>query len=325
MSQPKSLAIAYSTQRRSKKAKGSTANESAASERRPMPEERDKDAHMTSENSSRKPPKDDTMTSRPDREQSTKGSTQRLKHPKMVPQSLYSVRLRDEEDHLERSEAPAAPAEQPPRHDDEKQPKRQGPDASSLHMKKMAEGGSVHLDEMMEHQDNALASEEARDADMNRSRTGTIEADRKRHLAFNIEAQRHDMEAKEHHRLAAEAYKRHKESEPSDAMDEDQPDDAPMDDEGAEIASILSKRYKFADGGEVDLSRNADEDPNEEDQMSFEALKKENYSESEGLDDLDQPEDSNTMGDIKETDSENEHDEIEAIHRRIAKRKAAPR
>jgi len=72
---------------------------------------------------------------------------------------------------------------------------------------------------------------------------------------------------------------------------------------------------KFAEGGEVDLSENADEEPNNEDQMSFEALKKENYDESDALDHLNQPEDSNEHGDeLKDAD---EHDMVDIIRRKI--------
>jgi hypothetical protein len=79
--------------------------------------------------------------------------------------------------------------------------------------------------------------------------------------------------------------------------------------------AIMRKRKMYAEGGEVaDVSRNADEDPNMEDQMSFEALKKENYSESEGLDELDSPMDSNEHGDDIAAD---EHDMVSQIRRKM--------
>ncbi len=78
----------------------------------------------------------------------------------------------------------------------------------------------------------------------------------------------------------------------------------------------------FADGGEVELHHNADEEPNNEDQMSFQALKKENYSESEGLDALgDQPEDSNEHGDEREANSENKHDKIDKMRSSVMKKR----
>lgn len=73
------------------------------------------------------------------------------------------------------------------------------------------------------------------------------------------------------------------------------------------------------DVDQADLSRNADEDANEEDQMSFQSLKKENYSESEGLNQLDSPEDSNLHGDDEESEAENDHDEsmVDKIRRKM--------
>ncbi len=82
-----------------------------------------------------------------------------------------------------------------------------------------------------------------------------------------------------------------------------------MDDSASIAASIMSKRKRMAEGGMVDLAQNAEEEPNNEDQMSFDALKKENYSESEGLDALDEPMDSNESGDPREANEENEHDD----------------
>lgn len=79
------------------------------------------------------------------------------------------------------------------------------------------------------------------------------------------------------------------------------------------------------DSSQVDLSRNADEDANEEDQASFESLMKENYSESEGLDQLDQPEDSNMKGDSEEEASHDRHDRVSAIRSKMKKRQFSQR
>ena len=73
------------------------------------------------------------------------------------------------------------------------------------------------------------------------------------------------------------------------------------------------------DSDQADLSRNADEDANEEDQTSFNALRKENYSESAGLKQLDSPRDSAQHGDDEEEDSENKHDMISAIRSKMNK------
>lgn len=71
------------------------------------------------------------------------------------------------------------------------------------------------------------------------------------------------------------------------------------------------------DSDQADLSRNADEDANEEDQTSFDALRKENYSESESLAKLDNPIESGQHGDSREDDEENKHDMISSIRSKM--------
>jgi hypothetical protein len=97
--------------------------------------------------------------------------------------------------------------------------------------------------------------------------------------------------------------------------------------EGGEInehddaADIHSKHSIDSDShsSQVDLSRNADEDANEEDQLSYNALRKENYSETPGLDALDSPMNSAQHGDDEESESENKHDNklVSAIRRKM--------
>lgn len=96
-----------------------------------------------------------------------------------------------------------------------------------------------------------------------------------------------------------------------------------MDDTDSIADAIIAKLREakliksYADGGMVDLEDNARESNNVEDQLSYNALRKENYSESAALD-TEQPEDSNETGDSRETDSENVHDRpiVEEIMRR---------
>lgn len=81
------------------------------------------------------------------------------------------------------------------------------------------------------------------------------------------------------------------------------------------LAMIVMKRRKMlAEGGQVDLERNSEEDLNNEDQMSFDAGLKEQYDLSQ-LDE--QPEDSNEHGDDREDDEENKLDMIDAIRRKM--------
>jgi hypothetical protein len=236
-----SLAMAYEMKRKSKKrmAKGGMIDESAATEKRPMPEEKDKDAHEVARNMAKKALVDSKATDRPELKQARHGlKTTPLKHPKMVHSDVLSARLRDEEDDLEMSAAPASPMEQPSEELDEKEAKKSGPSVPALEMKKMAEGGEIEDEEELEHE--------------------------------------------------------------------------------ADIASaVMAKRRRMAKGGEVDLSENAMEQPNDFDELNEDALK-ENYDEE--LMDVTQPEDSNEHS--PEHDMENVHDEdiISAIRSRMKKR-----
>lgn len=79
---------------------------------------------------------------------------------------------------------------------------------------------------------------------------------------------------------------------------------------------ILSHDSIYSDDSDqADLSRNHDEDANEEDQLSFNALRKENYN-SSNLD-VDGNIDSAQIGDSEEEDSENKHDMVSSIRRKM--------
>lgn len=92
--------------------------------------------------------------------------------------------------------------------------------------------------------------------------------------------------------------------------------------ESVSDAIMAKKRKKYADGGMVDLDENAREEPNNEDDMSFEALKKENYSEEAGLEHMGSPEDSNEHGhDLPDEDEHGKHSQFsegEEFHERDA-------
>ena len=104
------------------------------------------------------------------------------------------------------------------------------------------------------------------------------------------------------------------------------------EEDGSIAEAILRKRKMMANGGilsegatdsdsssQADLSRNAEEDQNHEDQLSFDALRKENYSESEGLSQLNQPMDSNRHGDEREERTSDKHDMVSQIRRKMRK------
>lgn len=99
------------------------------------------------------------------------------------------------------------------------------------------------------------------------------------------------------------------EMDPIDTADSHDSDELDM------VASIMEKRKMMAEGGSVDVSENADEEYNHEDQLGFNALRKENYSESDGLADLTQPEDSNEHGDkLSDADA---HDMVDTIRKKL--------
>lgn len=333
--QDQALAIAYSVKRKAKKkyAKGGEVNESAVSERRPMPEERDKDTKMVEHNSSKKQLVEGDWTDKPTVKQAQANSSRRvmpIKHPKMVPSSVFSARLRDEEDDLMESSKPGPYGEQPAKHLDEEEADKSGPDVSALHMKKMAHGGKISNsdeDENMHIDENPMHDEYQYGA--------KAEEDRAEHpagLEEDDDQMRPPMsDYMEEHDAAQYA-------EGGEIDDMDQPEDEEELEHKSSIAAAIMAKRKYAKGGEIhshdsiysddsdmaDLSRNADEDANEEDQLSFNALRKENYSESDALDDLDQPTDSNEHGDDRETSSENEHDNeiVSAIRRKMKKKSA---
>lgn len=84
----------------------------------------------------------------------------------------------------------------------------------------------------------------------------------------------------------------------------------------ADAILAKSRRSKMADGGQVDLSLNATEGENLEDDLSWDALRKENYSESEGLEELSSPSDSGQHGDSLEDEDEHGESLVDSIRRK---------
>lgn len=321
------LAIAYSVKRKKKMAEGGSI--SASNEKRPMPDDKHDDAKMASQNSNIKPAKEDSMTSQPERRQAGMGKTFPLKRPKMVPTNSFSTRMMDEEDHLMKSDAPAAYDAQPPKHDDEEGPDLQGPqvpdmaDEHSNGRKPYAKGGMAEYGDRLEY-------------------------DALEHPA-HLEEDDDQMSPSEDEFMANHFAEGGTASNPASRLDagygkvimkarggQVSPDDEIQDEDHSSVAAaIMAKRKMMAEGGDVigshdsiftfpkasqaDLSRNADEDANEEDQLSFNALRKENYDESDALDQLDQPEDSN-LKHVEPAD-EDDHDRVSAIRKRMKMRR----
>lgn len=76
--------------------------------------------------------------------------------------------------------------------------------------------------------------------------------------------------------------------------------------------AVMAKRKKYADGGMVDLEKNSEEDKNNEDDLSYEAILKEQYDLSQ-LDE--QPHDSNEHGD--ELEDADEHDMVSSVRKKM--------
>lgn len=386
--QKQSLAIAFSVKRKAKKAaggsvqsgskdmnyaKGGEVEDSARSESRPMPDKHYNDSKEASRNSGNKPAKEDSWTSRPDIRQSQKGpKTTAIKHPKMVPQDGYSVRLRSEEDDLQDSASVNdGPQRQPPKHDNEEGPDRQGPrvrdmqDEHSTHRKPYAKGGEVEAQDYdhkakNKYEDDLLDLPPSEDEGDAMAHADDEEGqDRQGPKVPDMEEPHNDEESKiygyadggmvdneeeiEHAASIAAAIMMKMRMDREDGMsgskDEDQAENYA---EGGDVIgsedslfdAIKHKKpsgqdsiYAHPDEDQADLSRNAEEDKNMEDQSSFDALRKENYSESEGLEALDQPHDSNLHGDPREDDEENIHDGdiVSAIRRKMKIKSAMTR
>lgn len=337
--QPQALAIAYSVKRHPKKKKMAEGGAiSASNEKRPMPDAVNNDKAEVSHNShisaARKGDsmKQDNISNQA--QMNEKRGIQKIKHPKMVPQSAYSVRMRDEEDDLMESAAPGPYGEQPSQHMNEEGADRQGPDVPdmedehSTHRRPYAKGGQIETSDMHheanKYEDDLQDLDPSHDegAQMARSHN-EMGPDRQgpAHHEDESHSERsemfHDDEANMNHEM--EMNPAHDMHSADDS--EDQPEDEAELIHGSSVAAaVMAKRRKMARGGEIlsedsmesddssqaDLSRNAQEDANMEDKASFDALRKENYNTS--YMDEDQPEDSNLHSDSEESESENKHD-----------------
>jgi len=325
--QKQALAIAYSVKRKPKKmADGGPV--SAKSEKRPMPETKAEDVHEVARNAAKHAISAEADFAEEKRPMPKKGMrTTAIKHPSMAQSPIIKAKLRDEEDQLETSEAPAAPSEQPPHEDDEMDAKSHGPSTPSLKMKKMATGGKVHEDSeesKLRHDesdmeadlapsedegDDMTLSDDELDQKRNGNRVPDMEDEHSTHrapYAAGGEIDPMDEEMEEHHAsisaaIMAKRAKLH-EMVASGAMDEDH-----------------AAEDMMAEGGEVDLDLNAEEQPNEYYHANEHEALKENYDED--MHDVTQPMDSNEHADEEESESENKHDMISAIRTKMAKKR----
>lgn len=332
--QPQALAIAYSVKRKNgkkKMAEGGMVNESAKSEHRPMPDERDKDSAEVSRNSGKKASSEDSWTDQPTVKQAQKPSLTRLSRPRMVGSDAFSVRTREEVDaDMDRMDSmpPESPEAQPPKKYDEEDAAKSGPkvpdmqDEHSNHRKPYAKGGMINEEVSIKDADEDHAEHpaglESDDDEMSPPEKEFMAG----HFAEGGEVSPEDEEMEEHHSSITAAIMakrdRMKAMIDSGAMDEDHAVHGYA--EGGEVNGHDSI-YAHPEEDQADLSRNAEEDANMEDQSSFDALRKENYSESAGLDALDNPHNSSLHGAPREDDEENKHDMISAIRSKMNMRR----
>jgi hypothetical protein len=296
--QDQSLAIAYSIKRKAQHKKMAEGG-SVKDEKRPMPEQMHEDKAEVMRNNSKASLKQAGWTDQPTVTQAqSKPRVQAIKHPKIASSGVFQTKLYNQEDDLMDSDAPASDKEQPDKDYNEKKARKSGPDVPALHMKKMAKGGMIN---------NAVSMHEAEEEDDDQKRPPMADYMEDHDAAQYAEGGEVDNEAEIEHAAsiaAAIMAKRKKEAI------------------GAHSDSDIDHEMYMAEGGEVDLSENADEEPNHEDQLSFNALKKENYSESDALDDLNQPMDSNEHSPEHEEEDVNDRSIVSAVRRKMKIRSA---
>jgi hypothetical protein len=360
--QKQALAIAYSVKRK-KKASGGTVESGSRdmnlaeggtvgvkAQKRPMPENEYNDSKDISENRGNKPLKESGWTDTPTETQAKandiRGKTQKIKHPKMVKSDVLQVRLRDEEDDLQDSAGTnEGPQEQPPEHDNEEGPDRQGKSpekqtAISTGRKVMAKGGKVESSDYDDTDPNA-----ATDSFKDDTPSEDEGAEMARHHEEEYQRQTSgnpDM-SKPHNKDQSDAYSNEEDSEdpmtddamaaasyadggdvqPEPEREEEHHDSiaaaimANRDRMHAEIdsgARDLDEAVRMAEGGEADLEYNAKEQPNEYPPMNGEAL---DWDEDADYLNSEQPMDSNETGDSEEDETSDKHDMVNSIRRKL--------
>lgn len=295
--QKQALAIAYGVKRKPKRKKMADGGPvSAKTESRPMPDQTANDSTMASQNASKKPLANADWTGQPTtaQAQSNNGRTvKRIKHPSMVPSDVFSTRLRDQEDDLQSSAPTGTMGEQPPKADNEEDAAKSGPEIAALHMKRMAEGGMINKEvSMSAAEDDGVEHPSGLEEDDDQMRPSEDEY-MANHFAQGGTPMTEDMASRPDKGWGAIIVRPNSGGAGGGTKGLMMADGGNIDEEdeiehaASVAAAIMAKRKMMANGGSVDLSQNADEEPNNEDQMSFNALRKENYSESEGLSDLD--------------------------------------
>ena len=311
------LAIAYSVQRKAKHKKmagGGMVNESAASEHRPMPEERDKDAKMVNHNSGKKPLVDADWTGRLTVMQAQKPSKTPLSRPKIAKGSTFSSidrDLMDQEERLQSAMPPSSPKDQPKSEYNEDSADRQGPKVPDMQRehnngrKPYFEGGVVSEkaseEDGVEHPAGLEEDDDQMRPAMDDYMSGHEQMLAEGGMAHEMDMQPEPEEEMEHHDSLASAVM------------------ARMKKASQHSNSSIDHEMYMADGGMVDLQdNNGDEQPNHEDDYSYDAIRKKTYFDDSQLGP--QPMDSNEHGDEHEMESSDPHDMISKIRSKMKRK-----
>ena len=329
--QKQSIAIAYDIKRKNAKKKMAEGGPiSVKAESRPMPSSEGVDKSEISHNSSKHKLTQDKMLSRPDIMQSEHGSKPKLQPINDMSMAKSSIIKAHKVDALGRR------LDQIEKH-------LMGHDVP-----KLADGGDVERGDLPQAQEEAQHDEDAaheeHDEDMYAEGGMALhDADHEgdvHHKAVDHEygdGAEEDMDPSIHPgdgddmemSPPVDEYMAKRMARGGMAHEMDDIDVEEMEDEkhSSIAAAIMAKKHAgkqpkmMAEGGEVDLDHNAEEEPNHEDDESFEALKKENYDESDGLKALHDPMDASEHGDDREMDEENKKDMINAIRSKMKSRK----
>lgn len=212
----------------------------------------------------------------------------RIKNPKIHSTGVFQSKLRDEEDDLIASDAPASPEERPNKDLDEKDADKSGPapHPDKTNRKHMAQGGKIN---------NEVSMDEAEE-DMVEHPVG-LESDNDQMSPNKNEYMDDHIQMLAEGGIASEEEIEH----------------------AASIAAAIMARRKMAQGGEVDLDANEAEQPNHYDDLNVdEAL---DYNPDDSMSEG-QPEDSNLIGDEEEEMSGDKMTKASKIRASIKRRSA---
>jgi hypothetical protein len=340
-----SLAIAYDVKRRSNKKMAEGGEVTAKTESRPMPNKRYNDSRDLFQNDHAKASHEDSWTDTPTERQATASPKPKLQpiRPKIASSGVFKTRHLDahgnpldkDELHLEQRDPPASDKQQPPEYDNEKGPNRQGPSVSALKMKKMAEGGPVPHERRLEEYGPASEEDEVEHPAGLESDNDEMAPPESEYMAQHFEdggevsSGTTDIHDESNSKKMRGMSKGAESGGPSlsDALDNVKSElfgkafggkigDEEDEEHHASIASaIMARRQKMAEGGQVDIEENAEEQPNEYYHENEDEVLKENYD--EGMHSY-HSETDDEDGRILPDEDEHENSMISAIRRKMA-------